>query len=44
MRRLGGECLSRLTIGAIIVTCHACANAMPYEQEALDFVAARGGF
>jgi 5-dehydro-2-deoxygluconokinase len=30
--------------GAIIVTRHACANDMPYEQEALDFVAARGGF
>jgi 5-dehydro-2-deoxygluconokinase len=30
--------------GAIIVTRHACANDMPYEQEALDFISARGGF
>ena len=30
--------------GAIVVTRHACANDMPYEQEALDFVGARGGF
>lgn len=30
--------------GAIVVTRHACANDMPYEQEALDFVAANGGF
>ena len=30
--------------GAIVVTRHACANDMPYEQEALDFVAAGGGF
>ena len=29
--------------GAIVVTRHACANDMPYEQEALDFVAAGGG-
>lgn len=30
--------------GAIVVTRHACANDMPYEQEALDFVAVGGGF
>lgn len=30
--------------GAIVVTRHGCANFMPYEQEALDFVQARGGF
>ena len=30
--------------GAIVVTRHACANDMPYEQEALEFVNARGGF
>jgi 5-dehydro-2-deoxygluconokinase len=30
--------------GAIVVTRHACANDMPYEQEALDFVANGGGF
>jgi 5-dehydro-2-deoxygluconokinase len=30
--------------GAIVVTRHACANDMPYEREALDFVAAGGGF
>jgi 5-dehydro-2-deoxygluconokinase len=30
--------------GAIVVTRHACANDMPYEQEALDFVRERGGF
>jgi 5-dehydro-2-deoxygluconokinase len=36
--RMGNAC------GAIVVTRHGCANFMPYEQEALDFVAARGGF
>lgn len=30
--------------GAIVVTRHACANDMPYEQEALAFVEARAGF
>lgn len=30
--------------GAIVVTRQACANAMPTEREALDFVAANGGF
>jgi len=29
--------------GAIVVTRHACANDMPYEQEALDFAEAGGG-
>lgn len=31
-------------IGAIVVTKHGCANFMPSEKEALDFVAANGGF
>lgn len=30
--------------GAIVVTRHACANDMPYEQEALNFVTKGGGF
>jgi len=30
--------------GAIVVTRHGCANFMPYETEALKFVAERGGF
>ena len=30
--------------GAIVVTRHACANDMPFEQEALNFVSAGGGF
>jgi 5-dehydro-2-deoxygluconokinase len=30
--------------GAIIVTRHACANDMPYEEEALAFIEGRGGF
>lgn len=30
--------------GAIVVTRQGCANFMPFEQEALDFVAERGGF
>ncbi|MCC7359204.1 MAG: 5-dehydro-2-deoxygluconokinase [Anaerolineales bacterium] len=30
--------------GAIVVTRHACANAMPSENEALTFVAQGGGF
>jgi len=36
--RMGNAC------GAIVVTRHGCANFMPTEREALDFVAARGGF
>jgi len=36
--RMGNAC------GAIVVTRHGCANFMPYEQEALDFIEARGGF
>jgi 5-dehydro-2-deoxygluconokinase len=36
--RMGNAC------GAIVVTRHGCANFMPYEQEALDFINARGGF
>jgi 5-dehydro-2-deoxygluconokinase len=36
--RMGNAC------GAIVVARHGCANFMPYEQEALDFVAERGGF
>jgi 5-dehydro-2-deoxygluconokinase len=34
--RMGNAC------GAIVVTRHGCANFMPYEQEALDFIASRG--
>jgi 5-dehydro-2-deoxygluconokinase len=30
--------------GAIVVTRHGCANFMAYEDEALRFVAERGGF
>jgi 5-dehydro-2-deoxygluconokinase len=30
--------------GAIVVTRHGCANFMAYEEEALKFVAERGGF
>ncbi len=30
--------------GAIVVTRHGCANFMAYEEEALSFVAERGGF
>jgi 5-dehydro-2-deoxygluconokinase len=30
--------------GAIVVTRHGCANFMPYEAEALQFVADKGGF
>lgn len=30
--------------GAIVVTRHGCANFMAYEQEALKFIAERGGF
>lgn len=36
--RMGNAC------GAIVVTRPGCANFMAKEQEALDFVAARGGF
>ena len=36
--RMGNAC------GAIVVTRHGCANFMAYEQEALKFVADRGGF
>ena len=36
--RMGNAC------GAIVVTRHGCANFMPYEQEALGFIEARGGF
>lgn len=30
--------------GAIVVTRHGCANFMPYEDEVLRFIEARGGF
>ncbi len=30
--------------GAIVVTRHGCANFMPYESEALQFVESHGGF
>ena len=36
--RMGNAC------GAIVVTRHGCANFMPYEQEALQFIRHRGGF
>jgi len=36
--RMGNAC------GAIVVMRHGCANFMPYEQEALDFIEQRGGF
>lgn len=36
--RMGNAC------GAIVVTRHGCANFMAYEEEALRFVAERGGF
>lgn len=36
--RMGNAC------GAIVVTRHGCANFMPYEQEALQFIEERGGF
>ena len=35
--RMGNAC------GAIVVTRHGCANHMPYEKEALEFVENRGG-
>lgn len=31
-------------VGAIVVTRHACANAMPYYDETMAFVQERGGF
>ena len=36
--RMGNAC------GAIVVTRSGCANFMPYEKEALDFIEQRGGF
>ena len=36
--RMGNAC------GAIVVTRQGCANFMPFEAEALEFIAARGGF
>src|SRR5262245_19925443 len=36
--RMGNAC------GGIVVTRHGCANFMPYEKEALQFVEERGGF
>lgn len=36
--RMGNAC------GAIVVTRHGCANFMPFEEEALAFIASRGGF
>jgi len=30
--------------GAIVVTRHGCANFMPYENEALEFIEEQGGF
>lgn len=36
--RLGNAC------GAIVVTRHGCANFMAFEDQVLEFIAARGGF
>jgi 5-dehydro-2-deoxygluconokinase len=36
--RMGNAC------GALVVTRHGCSAALPYEQEALDFIQAHGGF
>jgi 5-dehydro-2-deoxygluconokinase len=36
--RMGNAC------GAIVVTRSGCANFMPYETEALEFISQRGGF
>ncbi|HWS53327.1 MAG TPA: PfkB family carbohydrate kinase, partial [Pyrinomonadaceae bacterium] len=36
--RMGNAC------GAIVVTRHGCANFMPREDEALQFIRDRGGF
>lgn len=36
--RMGNAC------GALVVTRHGCSRALPYEQEALDFIEAQGGF
>jgi 5-dehydro-2-deoxygluconokinase len=36
--RMGNAC------GALVVTRHGCSQALPLEQEALDFIEANGGF
>lgn len=36
--RMGNAC------GALVVTRHGCSRALPYEQEAFDFIESRGGF
>ncbi len=36
--RMGNAC------GALVVTRHGCSKALPFEQEALDFIGERGGF
>jgi 5-dehydro-2-deoxygluconokinase len=36
--RMGNAC------GALVVTRHGCAKALPYERETQDFVLANGGF
>ena len=36
--RLGNAC------GAIVVTRHGCASSMAFHDEALEFIAQRGGF
>ncbi|RMF01682.1 MAG: 5-dehydro-2-deoxygluconokinase [Chloroflexi bacterium] len=36
--RMGNAC------GALVVTRHGCARALPFEQEALDFIESQGGF
>ena len=36
--RMGNAC------GALVVTRHGCSAALPYQQEAIDFIETRGGF
>ena len=36
--RMGNAC------GALVVTRHGCSKALPFEQEALDFIEEHGGF
>jgi 5-dehydro-2-deoxygluconokinase len=38
------NCESRHATGALVVTKQGCANFMPTEQEALDFIESQGGF
>jgi 5-dehydro-2-deoxygluconokinase len=36
--RMGNAC------GALVVTRHGCSEALPYEQEAFEFIESQGGF